>query len=93
MIEKRYAKALVGVLVIFAIGLVGFFAFSAMYGDGLEKVMEDNGVSEGEPVYTAPLSYGDDYGGALVAGLVGFAIVFVVIFGYLKLSKARRQNL
>jgi cobalt/nickel transport protein len=92
MIQKRYVKALVVIVIAFCIGLVGFFAFSAMYGDGLEKVMEDNGVTEGEPVYTAPLSYGDSYGGALVAGLVGFFIVFVVIFGYLKIVKTRRHD-
>jgi hypothetical protein len=90
--RKRYVKAFMALMVLFAIGLVGFFAFSAMYGDGLERTMEDNGISEGEPIYTAPLSYGDNYGGALLAGIIGFAIVFGVLFLYLRIVKARRQN-
>lgn len=90
--EKRYQKAFLGIMMIFAIGLVGFFAFSAMYGDGLERTMADNGVTESQAIYRAPLSYGDSYGGALLAGIVGFAMVFGIIFLYLKLSKARRQR-
>ena len=90
--QKRYAKAFLAIMVAFAIGLVGFFAFSAMYGDGLEKTMQDNGIGESEPIYTAPLSYGDNYGGALLAGSIGFAIVFGALFLYLHISKARRQN-
>ncbi len=90
--EKRYQKAFLGIMIIFAIGLVGFFVFSAMYGDGLERTMQDNGVTEAQPVYTAPLSYGDGYGSMLVSGIIGFIMVFGIIFLYLKISKARRQR-
>jgi cobalt/nickel transport protein len=90
--EKRYLKAFLVIIILFAIGLVGYFAFSAMYGDGLEKTMQDGGISEGTPVYNAPLSYGDGYGGALFAGIIGFALVFGALFLYLKISKARRQR-
>jgi cobalt/nickel transport protein len=90
--EKRYQKAFLGLMLVFAIALAGYFAFAAMYGDGLEKTMQDNGVSEGQPVYTAPLSYGDSYGGALVAGIVGCALVLIVLLLFLRLSKVRKQR-
>jgi cobalt/nickel transport protein len=93
MIEKRYWMAFLGLMVAFAVGLAGYFAFSSNYGDGLERTMQDNGVSEGEPIYTAPMSYGDSYGGAFLAGAVGFAIVFGALFLYMRMDKARKQRL
>ncbi len=89
--EKRYLKAIAILFVIFAIGLVGFYAFSAMYGDGLEKVMEENGVSEGEPVWTAPLDYGDGYGGSLLMGIIGFFVVMLVFVGLYLLVRSRKR--
>ena len=91
MNRAGYIKGMAVVLVLFAIGLVGYFAFSAAFPDGLERVMEDNGVEEGEPFYIAPLSYGDDYLGALLAGLAGFAITFGLVYLYLKGMKARNK--
>jgi preprotein translocase subunit Sss1 len=92
--EKRYLKAAAAILVVFAIGLVGFYVFSSMYGDGLEKTMEDSGVSEGEPVYHAPLDYGGDYATSLIMGLVGFAIVMLVVLLWwfvIRTKKAKRS--
>ena len=89
--KGRYMKASVVILAIFAIGLIGFFALSAAFPDGLEKVMEENGVDEGDQIYTAPLSYGDDYAGALMAGIIGFGITFGLVFLYLKGMKAREK--
>lgn len=89
MNRTAYLKATAVVLVLFAIGLVGYFAFSAAFPDGLERVMEDNGVEEGEPFYIAPLNYGDDYWGALLAGVVGFAITFGLVYLYLKGMKIK----
>jgi len=91
MNRKSYLKAGAVVMVLFAIGLVGYFAFSAAFPDGLERVMDDNGMEEGEPFYVAPLSYGEDYWGALMAGLVGFAITFGLLYLYLKGMKAREK--
>ncbi len=91
--EKKYKKAIVGILIAFAIGLVGFYAFSAMYGDGLEKVMEDNGVEEADQIWTAPLDYGEAYLGSLVMGIVGFFIVFILFLGlYLVVKKRKRST-
>ncbi|QLH74294.1 MAG: cobalt transporter [Methanomassiliicoccales archaeon] len=90
--NKRYVKAVMAILVVFAIGLVGYYTFSAAYGDGLEKTMEDNGVSEGEPVWQAPLDYGEDYVASLLMGILGFVIVLAVVLAYLMLVKARKRR-
>lgn len=92
ILEKKYAKAAIAIIVVFAIGLVGFYAFSAMYGDGLEKTMEDNGVEEAEQQYTAPLTYGEVYGDSLIMGIIGFAIVFVVFLGFWFIAKNRKAK-
>lgn len=76
----KLARTVPIILSIFAIGLVFFFIFSAPYGDGLEKTMEEGEVEEGEPVYQAPLDYGDDYLTAFAMGAVGFFAVLLVIF-------------
>ncbi|MHC1709739.1 MAG: cobalt transporter [Methanomassiliicoccales archaeon] len=91
MNRTGYLKAMAVVLVLFAIGLVGYFAFSAAFPDGLERVMENNGVEEGEPFYTAPLNYGDGYWGALIAGIIGFTLTFGLVYVYLKGMKARNK--
>jgi len=77
--ESVYGKAAIGVLVLFAMGLVGYFAFSAGHGDGLEVTMEEAGEEEGEQVYSSPLDYGDDYPSAFLAGIIGFGICAVVV--------------
>jgi hypothetical protein len=61
--------------------------FSADKGDGLEKTMEEAGISEGEPVYQAPLSYGEDYPSAFVAGIIGVMITLGLAFLVLQIGK------
>ena len=78
------------ILAVFAIGLVGFYIFSSMQGDGLERTMQDQGVSEGEPVYHAPLDYGGDYAASLIMGLVGFAMVMAVVLLWWFVIRARK---
>lgn len=90
MNTARYALAVVGTIIFFAIGLVLFFLFSADYGDGLEKTLERAGVTEGEPVFRAPLDYGDDYPSAFLAGLVGFSILFLLAYGLGRFVIAKR---
>jgi hypothetical protein len=73
-------RVVIVILAVFAVGLVFFFLFSAQYGDGLEKTMEEAGVAEGEPAYEAPLDYGGDYLSALGMGILGFlAVVGLVL--------------
>ena len=90
MFNKRNLLAFVGILVLFAIGLVGFYIFSAPYGDGLEKTMEEGEVEEAEPVYTAPLDYGENYLATLSLGIIGFAVV--MLFVYLITWLLRKSN-
>ncbi|MDD1768719.1 MAG: hypothetical protein LUQ55_01900 [Methanomassiliicoccales archaeon] len=78
-------------MVVLAIGLVFYFAFSATYGDGLERTMEDAGVEEHEASYTGPFSYGDDYLTALATGLIGAGITLIAVYGFLKISRKRRN--
>jgi cobalt/nickel transport protein len=89
--EKRYVKAIVGLILIFAMGLIGFYIFSAAYGDGLESTMQDNGVSEGEPVWSAPLNYGDNYGGSLMMGIVGFFLILFLMLGLFLRARSRKR--
>jgi len=88
--ERKYAKGIAVLLIVFAVGLVGFYAFSAMYGDGLEKTMDDNGVSEDDPVWEAPFDYGSDYSATLVMGILGFLIVLAVTMGYLMMVRKKK---
>jgi len=76
----------------FSVGLVGFYIFSADKPDGLEDTMEDSGLEEGEPVWHAPLDYGDTYASTLIMGFVGFAVVFMVLFGYLWLVGGKKDR-
>jgi len=92
MIQKKLLIAIAAILIAFAIGLVAFFLFSEGMPDGLEHVMEENGVQEGEPVYHAPLDYGSDYMTAFLMGLVGFAIILLVMLGFLIVVKKKKNS-
>jgi hypothetical protein len=92
MMERKHAKAILALLVVFAVGLVGFYAFSAMYGDGLERTMQDSGVQEGESQYTAPLDYGGNYGGSLLMGIIGFVLVLIIVLSFLLVARSRRTK-
>lgn len=89
--DKRIIIGTAAILVAFAIGLVGFFLVSDGVPDGLDKTMEENGLAESEPVYTAPLDYGSSYLSSLVMGIVGFFITMAVMYGIIKLRKSVRS--
>ncbi len=89
---KGLAKAAFGLILAFSIGLVGFFAFSAAYGDGLEVTMEQAGLNEVAPLFTSVMDYGDNYGAALVAGIVGFALTVGVVLLYWRARGRSREN-
>lgn len=90
--NKKYIKASLCIIIIFCIGLVLFFIFSAPYGDGLENTMEEGEVSESEPAYQAPLDYGDGYFSALLMGLIGFIIVIFCVLLYAKILRKRNET-
>jgi hypothetical protein len=88
-------KFLIGAIVIvlsFSIGLVGFFLISEGKPDGLETILEGQGVKETAPVWTAPLDYGSDYASALSMGIIGFSLVLLVSFGYLRIAAKKKQQ-
>jgi len=89
MLERRHLKAIAVMMAAFAVGLVFFFIFSASFGDGLERTMENAGVEEPDPVYKAPLDYGGNYPAAFVMGALGFFIVLGAAYILGKLSGKR----
>ena len=92
MIRKQHLVAAVAILAAFALGLVAFFMVSDGKPDGLEFIMEENGITEPEPIYTAPLDYGSDYLSSLTMGILGFIIVLGVMLAYLIVIRKRNAK-
>jgi hypothetical protein len=91
--QRKFLIGGIAILLAFSIGLVGFFLVSVGRPDGLETVLEGQGVEETTPIWTAPLDYGSDYVSALSMGIIGFSLVLLVSFGYLRLvAKKKRQG-
>ncbi|UCF08650.1 MAG: cobalt transporter [Thermoplasmata archaeon] len=90
-LRNNYVKAISGIIVLFCLGLVFYFAFSAPYGDGLERTMEEGEAEEGEPSYAAPFDYGDDYANALAAGILGFIIVLLCVLLFAKFMRKKDE--
>jgi hypothetical protein len=92
ILNKKYLKAMIGISLIFCVGLVFFFMFAEPYGDGLEKTMEEGEIEEGEPTYKAPFDYGDNYLTALLMGLFGFVIVLICILFFAKFMRKKNET-
>lgn len=87
--DRRYIVASVGILLLFAVGLIGFFLVSDGVPDGLDKTLEEHGSGEeSEPLWTAPLDYGSNYLGSLLMGIVGFFVTLLVVYGLVVLRKS-----
>jgi hypothetical protein len=80
MFNKKDLLLFSGIIILFSIGLIGFYIFSAPYGDGLEKTMESAEVEESDPVYSAPLDYGDNYLYTFSLGCIGFAVTLLIVY-------------
>jgi cobalt/nickel transport system permease protein len=83
------ARAVVAIVVVFALALPLYFLYASAGKDGLETTMENANVAEGEPLIVSPFSYGRDYFSALFAGLLGFLSVALVALGMMKLVRMR----
>ncbi|MEM2109142.1 MAG: PDGLE domain-containing protein [Candidatus Odinarchaeota archaeon] len=93
IIFPRWAKiTLIGIIILLAV----FIPLASVFPDGLERVAETLGVSEGEPLWTAPIpdyfiNLGGEWLGTLIPGLIGITLVTVVTVGvsliYLKYKK------
>lgn len=92
IMERKYLLATVAILVAFAVGLVGYWALASELGDGLEVTMEEAGWEETEQVWQAPFDYGDDYMGGIIAGIIGFAATFGVVYIYMRSTKKLEQS-
>lgn len=91
-LDDRYLKGIIGIIIIFCIGLVLFFIFSEPYGDGLERTMEEGEVGETEPSHSAPLDYGDNYGMALLMGFVGFLVVLCCVLIFARIMRKKNET-
>jgi len=89
LISGSTARAVVAIIVVFALALPLYFLYASSGKDGLEKTMENANVAEGEPLMASPFSYGENYFSALFAGLLGFLAVALVALGMLKLARMR----
>jgi hypothetical protein len=87
---KTYSKPISAIIIIFAIGLVAYFIFAAPYGDGLEKTLETAGIEEHDPIYKAPLDYGDVYHITFIMGMLGFIITLCSLYILLKCMRRRK---
>ena len=77
---KPYLKVVIAISLVFMLGLALFFLFAAEFGDGLENTMESAGAEEGEPVFNAPLDYGDSYPVSLAMGFVGALATLILVW-------------
>jgi len=80
LFDRRAALWVAGIILVFAIGLIGYFVFSADYGDGLENTMEKAEVEEEEPLFSAPFDYGESYPLALSMGFLGLTVTLTGIY-------------
>jgi CDP-diglyceride synthetase len=80
MFKRKDLLGFIGIIILFSIGLIGFYLFSEPYGDGLEKTMVSAEVEESDPVYSAPLDYGDNYLYTFSLGCIGFAITLLIVY-------------
>jgi hypothetical protein len=90
--SRRFLVVSVAIILVFAIGLVGFFLVSNGLPDGLDRTVEQHGGSGSDPVYQAPLSYGGDYLSMLLMGAVGFVITLLAVLGLLRLRKRSARS-
>lgn len=92
ILSSSTAKAVVAILIVFALALPLYFLYSSEGKDGLEKTMENAGSSDREPLMSSPFSYGENYFSALFAGILGFLAVALVSIGILRLVGARSDK-
>ncbi len=90
--QRKFLVCGIAILAAFSIGLIGFFAVSEGKPDGLETVIEGQGIEESQPVWNAPLDYGMDFFSTLLMGMIGFGLVLAITFGYLKAARKKRQG-
>jgi hypothetical protein len=89
--NRRYLKAFLALIAVFALALPAFYYFAYGKNDGLQQTVSQGGGNPA-PVWTPPLSYGSNPWETFVLGLVGLSLVFALAFGFLRLARARRDK-
>lgn len=84
--NRRYLKAVLILVVLFAALLPLYYAFSYGKNDGLQQTLQDAGREEGS-WWTAPFSYGANPVETFVVGLLGFVVVAALIYGVFRVVK------
>ncbi len=81
--HKWWACALIGVFVIFMLIVPVYWAVSSAYPDGLDKLSEQQGVPEKEPMYSPPVAelqeYGRDIPAYVFSGMIGAIAVLAIL--------------
>jgi cobalt/nickel transport system permease protein len=89
VISSDTSRAVIAILVVFALALPLYFLYSSQGKDGLEKAMQQGGSAGGKPLISSPFGYGQSYFSALFAGILGFLAVALVATLILKLVRMR----
>ena len=90
--KRRYVKAAALLVVLFAVFLPLYYAFSYGKGDGLEQTVSEGGGASGEPGWPGLLGYGDDPAATFAAGVLGLGLAFAAAYGLLRATRAWRSR-
>jgi cobalt/nickel transport system permease protein len=88
-ISNDTVRAVIAILIVFALALPLYFLYSSQGKDGLEKVMQHAGTAGGKPLISSPFEYGQNYFSALFAGILGFLVVALVATVIIKLVRLK----
>jgi hypothetical protein len=91
--KRRYVKALVVLVVAFAVAIPAFYYFSYGKNDGLQQsVSQGGGNPAPNPIWTPPLSYGTNPFETFLFGLIGFGLILLLVYGLLRVVRVRRNK-
>lgn len=88
-VASTTARAVVSILIVFALMIPLYIVYSSEGRDGLEQTMIDSGSGESSPLLAAPFDYGESYLQILMAGILGFLVVCMSSLAIMKLLKVR----
>lgn len=83
--------SIAAILFILIIGSLAFFAISTDKLDSLEKTIEEAGITDMDPVYEAPFSYGDNLFKYITMGVLGIGIILAITFLILRFLVGRDE--
>ena len=87
--NRRYLKAALILVLLFAALLPLYYVFSYGKNDGLQQTLHDAGQGTGGSWWTAPFSYGANPVETFLVGLLGFVVVAAVIYGVFRVVKRK----